>query len=243
MILFVLWPLFSPKNLYKAYESFNISYQEVKYSDNFLPGKHSLNCTFTKRNNNCKRYINFSITKSGISDKCQNVSSLTLSEYRVPGNLCRFKIIDLIPSTAKGSGNNKKSFSVRDLSANWENVLFSNSSSFSSPSLQIPSKTTGLRIFNRKELRKENLPQEVTEELQWWIPNIKLRNSKSLLTLKPQMLITSDALMKSWRVFCWRHKTAGSWSNLERREHTNVLQLKAAKIAIMKFTKMFQDVK
>ena len=175
--------------------------------------------------------------------KCQNVSSLTLSEDRVPGSLCRFKIIDLIPSTGKGSGNNKKSFSVRGLSTNWENVLFSNNSSFSSPSLQIPSKTTGLRIFNRKQLRKENLPQEVTEALQWWTPNIKLRNGKSLLTTKPQMLITSNASMKSWRVFCWRHKKAGPWSNLETREHTNVLQLKGAKFAIMKFTKMFQDVK
>lgn len=33
-----------------------------------LPGRHSLNCTFTKRNDSRKGYIDFSNTKSGIFD-------------------------------------------------------------------------------------------------------------------------------------------------------------------------------
>ena len=40
--LSVLWPLLSPKDLYKAYESPNINFQEVEHSDNSPPGRHIL---------------------------------------------------------------------------------------------------------------------------------------------------------------------------------------------------------
>ena len=50
----------------------------------------------------------------------------------------------------------RPSFSERDLSTNWETVLFSNCSSSSSPPLQISSNTIDLRISNTQKLRKEN---------------------------------------------------------------------------------------
>ena len=101
----VLWPLFSPKDLHKAYESLNTNFQTVEHFDNSLPGQHSLNCTLTKRNDSCKGYIDFFVTKSKISDKCQKSSPSTLSE--VPGSYCGFKRNDPIPSIGKGFGNNR----------------------------------------------------------------------------------------------------------------------------------------
>ena len=68
--LSVLWSLFSPRDLYKAHQNPNIISQKAENSDNSLPGRYSLNCTFTKRNDSCQGYIDFSIAKSGISDKC-----------------------------------------------------------------------------------------------------------------------------------------------------------------------------
>ena len=93
IFLSVIWPLFSSKGLYKAHKSPNTSPQEVECCDNSLPGRHSPNCPFTKRNGSCKGYIGFSMTKSGISDKCQKieVSSSTLSEDRIPESDCGFK--------------------------------------------------------------------------------------------------------------------------------------------------------
>ena len=69
---------------------------------------------------------------------------------------------------------------------------------------------------------------------------LKLSKVKSLLTLKPQMLIASDASMKSWGVFCWENET-GTMAKLRKR--INVHELKAAKFAILTFTKMYPDVK
>ena len=48
----------------------------------------------------------------------------------------------------------------------------------------------------------------------------------------------TDASVKGWRAFC-----GVPWSDLEAREHINVLELKAAKFAIMTFTKMLPDAK
>ena len=45
---------------------------------------------------------------------------------------------------------------------------------------------------------------------------LKLSKVKSLLTLKPQMLIASDASMKSWGVFCWENET-GTMAKLRKR--------------------------
>lgn len=135
----MFWTLFSPKDLYKAYGNASINSQKVEYSVNSLPGRHSLNFTFTKRGT-LMGYTDFVIEKSAISGKYQKAS---LSSY------CGFKRNDPILSTGKGFGNNRTvppisykrlSFSKRDLSTHWETVPFSNCCYFSSYSPQIHSK-------------------------------------------------------------------------------------------------------
>ena len=49
--------------------------------------------------------------------------------------------------------------------------------------------------------------------------------------------------MKGCGVFCRGHKIGGPWLNLETREHVHVLELKAAKLAIVTFMKIFPGVK
>ena len=203
----MFWSLFSPRNLYKVYERPNINSQAVEYSDNYLPGRHSLNWTFTKRNYSCKRYIDFSIIKSGISDKWQKISPSTLSEDRVSGSYCGFKRNDSIHSTRNDFGNNRTvppisykrpSFSESDLSTNWETVLFNNCSLFSSSSQQ----TTDHWILNTQKLRKENPFVKGSEGRTAMVDSqCQTKQRKSLLTLEPQILITSDASVKSWGPF------------------------------------------
>ena len=72
--LSALWPLLNVKDFYKACKSPNTNSQEFEYFDNPLPGQHSFNCAFTKRNDSCMGYIHFSVKTSGISNKCQKVS-------------------------------------------------------------------------------------------------------------------------------------------------------------------------
>ena len=78
-------------------------------------------------------------------------------------------------------------------------------------------------------------------ELDWWIQNIALSNGKSLITLNPDLVISSDASKKGWGAACRHKSTGGPWSRRESEKHINVLEILAAKLAIMTFSNMMQE--
>ena len=83
------------------------------------------------------------------------------------------------------------------------------------------------------------LSDEVKTELQWWIQNLHLNNGRSVISYPPQLLITSDASLEGWGAFCQGHKTGGQWTLPEKKDHINILELKAAKYAILTFTRLY----
>lgn len=87
------------------------------------------------------------------------------------------------------------------------------------------------------------LSQGVKLELSWWVENLKLNNGKALVSSPPQLLMSSDASTQGWGAFCRGNKTGGPWTAQEKKLHINVLELKAAKLAILTFTKLFPKVK
>ena len=87
------------------------------------------------------------------------------------------------------------------------------------------------------------LTEEVKGELNWWIQNLHLTKGKSLISVAPEIVIDSDASLEGWGAYCLSHKTGGPWTFLEKKDHINVLELKAAKYAILTFTRMFPSAK
>ena len=79
--------------------------------------------------------------------------------------------------------------------------------------------------------------QQVKEELSWWITNMKIYNGKSLLIVPPDLIIFSDASKKGWCASCQGITTGGRWSSVEKTWHINVLELEAARLAILSFKK------
>ena len=79
--------------------------------------------------------------------------------------------------------------------------------------------------------------QQVKEELSWWITNMKIYNGKSLLIVPSDLIIFSDASKKGWCASCQGITTGGQWSSVEKTWHINVLELEAARLAILSFTK------
>ena len=75
------------------------------------------------------------------------------------------------------------------------------------------------------------------EELRWWIANIHRVNGSLLHPPSCEMTITSDASKLGWGAACGHRTTKGSWSAQERLLHINVLELKAAFLAIQSFLK------
>jgi len=87
------------------------------------------------------------------------------------------------------------------------------------------------------------LDQSAREELHWWVQNLRLSNGKRILLQKPQLVISSDASMKGWGAFCQGQRTGGPWSMIEKKDHINILEMKAAKFALMTFVLRFPRVK
>ena len=83
------------------------------------------------------------------------------------------------------------------------------------------------------------LSSKVRMELNWWIENLNLCQGKSLIAPTAQLQISSDASLKGWGAACRGHKTGGPWSDQEKQCHINLLELKAAKFAILTFVKLF----
>ena len=79
------------------------------------------------------------------------------------------------------------------------------------------------------------LSDEVKAELQWWVQNLHLNNGVSVISPPPppQLLITSDASLEGWGAFCQGHKTGRQWTLPEKKDHINILELRAAKYAIL----------
>ena len=74
-------------------------------------------------------------------------------------------------------------------------------------------------------------------ELQWWISNIHRVNGSLIHPPSCEMTITSDASKLGWGAACGLQTTKGSWSSQERSFYINILELKAAFLAIQAFLK------
>ena len=74
-------------------------------------------------------------------------------------------------------------------------------------------------------------------ELHWWVSNITSVNGSSIRPPAPTLFITTDASKTGWGAVCESQRTNGRWSDSERTQHINVLELKAAFLALKSFLK------
>ena len=87
------------------------------------------------------------------------------------------------------------------------------------------------------------LSDEVKTELQWYVQNLHLDNGRSAISYPPQLLIASDASLEGWGAFCLGHKTGGQWTLSDKKDHINIVELRAAKYAILTFTRLYPTAK
>ena len=87
------------------------------------------------------------------------------------------------------------------------------------------------------------LSEGVKTELQWLVQILHLNNGRSVISYSPQLIIASDASLEGWVAFCQGHKTGGHWTLSEKKNHINILELRAAKYAILTFTHLYPTAK
>ena len=75
--------------------------------------------------------------------------------------------------------------------------------------------------------------------LAWWIDILENWSGRTMIKASPDlaMQIKTDASKRGWGAVCHDMSTRGLWSDQERLEHINQLELKAAFYAVKAFTK------
>ncbi|GFN74729.1 transposon ty3-i Gag-Pol polyprotein [Plakobranchus ocellatus] len=91
------------------------------------------------------------------------------------------------------------------------------------------------------------LSEEAMSDLKWWL-NDGLKSKKSLVREKPRATIKSDSSGYAWGAVMNKTDsgtsnsvTHGMWRDNERKEHINVLELKAAMLAVQSLCRELTD--
>ena len=111
--------------------------------------------------------------------------------------------------------------------------------------LQAPLHFRHLQIRTIQALHSSNqnfdviitLDHDSLEELHWWVSNINSVNGSPIRPPAPTLFITTDASKTGWGAICESQRTNGRWSDSKRAQHINVLELKAASLALKFFLK------
>ena len=90
---------------------------------------------------------------------------------------------------------------------------------------------------NLSYLDKIVLNQNSKIELKWWVQNLELCNGRELIQPPAEVSIQTDASTKAWGDNVQWNLNGGMWSAQEMKNHINVLELLAIKLAIQTFSK------
>ena len=82
-----------------------------------------------------------------------------------------------------------------------------------------------------------SLNHKALEELKWWLLNIDSVNDSLIRPPIPTLFVTTDASKTGWGAVFQGQRTNGRWSDDERLQHINILELKAAFLALKSFFK------
>ena len=116
--------------------------------------------------------------------------------------------------------------------------------------LPVPLHFRLMQMANIRALAKEQqnyaanliLPESALSELRWWVRNLSTWNGKSFLNPDPELdiVITSDASLLGWGAEGLGQTTQGRWSQTEMLQHINVLELRAAELALKSFKDLWE---
>ena len=82
------------------------------------------------------------------------------------------------------------------------------------------------------------LTEETRKELQWWVENLQLTKGKTLINSQLQITISTDASLEGWEAYCQGQKTGGPWTSQGKKDHIDVLELRAVSYAILTFSRL-----
>ena len=99
------------------------------------------------------------------------------------------------------------------------------------------------RIKNQELSRSHSFEAMVTlddsakEELLRWVHQLTTWNGRAILSQTPDLVVETDASLLGWGAVSEEVRTGGLWSEKERTQHINCLELMAGALAVRTFAK------
>ena len=91
--------------------------------------------------------------------------------------------------------------------------------------------------LNRGHSYDDTVPisEDIQSDLRWWIQEASSYNGRPLQITQWNLTIESDASKRGWGASCQGTNTGGPWTASEQSEHINLLEMKAAFLALQSF--------
>ena len=203
----------------------------------FSPGKHTCVALPTQ-------ILCFEPTApSGFQTKCEKVPVNTITAFSLP----RLEVehtgdASITPTYEIGRDSQNDRNDVDDAYGDskglhdsiGQNELCSDSFTVSTPTL--PS-TTILPAKSKRQYEtvgsQMTLTEEARDSLRWWAP--PLSNGRSLINHLPTHVITTDASMTGWGAQMNDMSIQGLWTDTEKMDHINFLELKTVLLALRRW--------
>ena len=134
--------------------------------------------------------------------------------------------------------------SERDLGSHREDVSSNSGDPTSTSLLQRPSEVEERNFCQQSVVRDDSecLDERAVEELIWWTQQVQHWNGRPILTSTPDITVETDASLLGWGVVSGETRTGGLWSEEERAQHINMLELMGGDFAAKIFARDKQDI-
>ena len=189
------------------------------------------------------------LQKPGFHNKLRKICADSFSCHGISRTSSRLQNYDVLSTVTQGDKNNRtmqgstskqnclaaRACPVTGVSRIDTASCMAGSAAFQTSSILSDTTARSKQGFLRRHL--VSLQLLAKSELQWWISNIHRVNDRLIQPPSCEMTITSDASKLGWGAACGLQTTKGSWSSQERSFHINILELKAAFLAIQSFLK------
>ena len=241
----------SPQGLHKIDEDTSRPFKKAQHSSDCVLGRFFDSGKDCQRNRDSKGYSDFLTSTFRVYNKPKKVSSATYTVDSIFGSRGRLFGDEIEPSQREIGNHNvpmptsiniKQSNSERIVSTSGSSVISGSGSSTGSFAIQGNAETKDFRTFVRSRLRFAN------QALSRGKDGVGMVDPESLpfkWTFSSSTATTADNRHRcvSPRLGCilQRSQNGGQWSALEKTFHINVLELKAVKLAILSFHRIFPN--
>ena len=251
----VLWPGTCSKSFHKTNENSDYISETFECSVDNLPGRHLSHGKLARGNYDVEGHIDFRTAGagSGVCNKLSKTCFESFSSDSISGCRNRFPQYDSVPSDTKertdhftmpGSIESIRCLIKANDSIDRASFINSNSCSSSTFAVPIFATSTNSRVSREEKLQCTGSVIKRSE------------GGNSVVDIKPDAVqretsnLTSPSIDHNFRCLSsglgaasQGQTTEGPWTAEEQKHHINILELKAAKLAILTFIRMHPEVK